>query len=129
MLSISCWKLASVTPAFKNSGERSDPQNYRPISLLSVISKVFECLISSPLVRHLDLYSLFSDSQYGFRSGRSTADVLTVISERVYRALGIGGEARAITIDISKAFDKVWRAGLIHNLTAYGVSGYFLAII
>ena len=89
----SCWKLASVIPAYKNSVERSDPRNYRPISLLSVISKVFECLISSPLVQHLDLHNLFSDSQYGFRAGRSTADVLTAISDRVYRVRNICGEA------------------------------------
>ena len=125
----SCWKLASVIPAYKNSGERSDPRNYRPISLLSVISKVFECLICSPLVRHLDFHNLFSDSQYGFRAGRSTADVLTVISDRVYRALNICGEGRAIALDISKAFDKVWHTGLLHKLKAYGVSGHILAII
>ena len=125
----SCWKLASVIPAYKHSGERSDPRNYRPISLLSVISKVFECLISSPLVQHLDLHHLFSDSQYGFRAGRSTADVLTAISERVYRVLNICGEARAVALDISKAFDKVWHAGLIYKLKAYGISGHFLAII
>ena len=125
----SCWKLASVIPAYKNSGERSDPRNYRPISLLPVISKVFECLISSPLVQHLDSNNLFSDSQYGFRAGRSTADILTVISENVYRALNECGEGRAIALDISKAFDRVWHSGLIHKLKAYGVSGQVLSII
>ena len=115
----SCWKLASVIPAYKNSGERSDPRNYRPISLLSVISKVFECLISTPLVQNLDLHHLFSDSQYGFRAGRSTADVLTAISDRVYRVLNICGEARAVALDISKAFDKVWHVGLIHKLKEF----------
>ena len=82
----------------------SDPRNYRPISLLPIISKVFESLINRSLVNHLDSNNLFSDFQYGFRSGRSTADVLTVISERVYRALDACGESRAIALDISKAF-------------------------
>ena len=81
------------------------------------------------LVNHLDSHNLFSDYQYGFRSGRSTADVLTVISERVYHALDACGETSAIALDISKAFDKVWHAGLLHKLKAYGVSGPFLDII
>ena len=125
----SCWKFPSVIPVFKNSGERSDPRNYRPISLLPIISKVFESLINRSLVNHLDSNNLFSDFQYGFRSGRSTADVLTVISERVYRALDACGETRAIALDISKAFDKVWHAGLLHKLKSYGISGPFLEII
>jgi len=103
----SCWKFASVVPVFKNSGEGSDPRNYRPISLLSIISKVFESLINLCVTRHLETLKLFSDHQYGFRSGRSTADALTVICERVYRSLDACGETRGIALDISKAFDKV----------------------
>ena len=61
----------------------------------------------------LDLHNLFSDSQYGFHAGRYTADFLIVISDHVYCALDICGEARAIALDISKAFDKVWLAVLL----------------
>ena len=125
----SCWKSASVVPVYKNSGERSDPRNYRPISLLPVISKVFESIINVAMVRLLDSSGLFSDFQYGFRSSRSTADILTVISERFYRTLNSCGEARTIALDISKAFDKVWHAGLIQKLQGYGLSGPFLDII
>lgn len=124
-----CWKTASVIPVFKNNGERSDPQNYRPISLLSVISKIFESLINSALVSHFESLGLFSDKQYGFRASRSTADLLTVITERFYRALDKGGEARAIALDISKAFDKVWHTGLLCKLKSYGISGHIYQII
>ena len=50
----SCWKSSSVVPAYKNDGERSDPGNYRPISLLHIISKIFEYFINDSLIKHLD---------------------------------------------------------------------------
>ena len=125
----SCWKCASVVPVFKNSGDRSDSRNYRPISLLSVISKVFESLINDALVSHLETNNLFSDHQYGFRRNRSTADHLTVITEKICKALDGNGVARAIALDISKAFDRVWHAGLLHKLSSYGVKGKIFNII
>ena len=63
-----CWKVSSVVPVFKNVGERSTAKNYRPVSLLSVVSKVFEKLINNTIVDHLEKCVLFSDFQYGFRS-------------------------------------------------------------
>ena len=63
-----CWKVPSVVPVFKNVGERSTAQNYHPVSLLSVVSKVFEKLVNNMIVDHLDKCGLFSDFQYGFRS-------------------------------------------------------------
>ena len=125
----SCWKFSSVVPAYKNDGERSDPGNYRPISLLPVISKMFESFVNDRITKHLERTGLFSDLQYGFRAFRSTADLLTVLSERIYNSLDVGGETRAIALDISKAFDKVWHAGLLHKLKAYGVGGCILSIV
>ena len=63
-----CWKVLSVVPLFKNAGERSTAKNYHPVSLLSVVSKVFEKLVNTRPVDHLKKYGLFSDFQYGFRS-------------------------------------------------------------
>ena len=63
-----CWKVSSVVPVFKNVGERSTAKNYRPVSLLSVVSKVFEKLVNNRIVDHLEKCGLFSDFQYGFRS-------------------------------------------------------------
>ena len=63
-----CWKVSSVVPVFKNVGERSRAKNYRPVSLLSVVSKVFEKLVNNRIVDHLEKCGLFSDFQYGFRS-------------------------------------------------------------
>ena len=63
-----CWKVLSVVLVFKNVGERSTAKNYGPVGLLAVVSKVFEKLINSRVVDHLEKCGLFSDFQYDFRS-------------------------------------------------------------
>ena len=65
---LDCWKVSSVVPVFKNVGERSTTKNYHPVSLLSVVSKVFEKLVNNRIVDHLEKCGLLSDFQYGFRS-------------------------------------------------------------
>ena len=123
------WKMSSVCPVFKNAGDRCSPSQYRPISLLSVMSKLFESVINKAVISHLDRHKLLSDNQYGFRSSRSTADILTVITHRVSEALDHGRETRTVALDISKAFDRVWHKGLLHKLSSYGISGDVLGII
>ena len=54
-----CWKVSSVVPVFKNVGERSTAKNYHPVSLLSVVSKVFEKLVNNRIIDHLEKYGLF----------------------------------------------------------------------
>ena len=124
-----CWKVSSVAPVFKNVGERSTAKNYRPVSLLSVVSKVFEKLVNNRIVYHLEKCSLFSDFQYGFRSSRSTADLLTVLSDRIARSLNRSGATPAVALDISKAFNRIWHAGLHHILKSYGISGQICGLI
>ena len=114
-----------MAPVFKNAGERFTAKNC-PVSLLSVVSKVFEKLVNNRIVDHLEKCGLFSDFQYGFRSSRSTADLLTVVSDRIARAFNRSGATRAVTLDISKAFDRVWHAGLLHKLTSSGILTLFL---
>ena len=65
-----CWKVSSVVPVFKNVGKRSRTKNYCPVSLLSVVSKVFEKLANNRIVDHLEKCGLISDFQYSFRSSR-----------------------------------------------------------
>ena len=114
---------------FKNVGERSTAKNYRPVSLLSMVSKVFEKLVNNRIVDHLEKFGLFSGFQHGFRSSRSTADLLTVISDRIARAFNRSGATRAVALDISKAFDRVWHAGLLQKLKSYGISGQIFGLI
>ena len=98
-------------------------KNYRPVSLLSVVSKVFEKLVNNIIVDHLDKSCHCFDFQYGFRSSRSTADLLIVISDRIARAFNRSGATRAVALDISKAFDRIWHVDLLHKLKSYGISG------
>ena len=94
-------------------------KNYRPVGLLSVVSKVFEKLVNNSIVNHLEKCGFFSDFQYGFSSCQSTADLLTVVSDRIARTFNRSGATRAVALDISKAFDRVWYAGLLHKLKSY----------
>ena len=124
-----CWKVSLVFPVFKNLGERSTAKNYCLVSLFSVVSKVFEKLVNNSIVDHLAKYGIFSDFQYGFRSSRSTTDLLTVVSDRIARAFNRSGPTQDVALDISKAFDRVWHAGLPHKLTSYGISGQVFGLI
>ena len=71
---------------------------------------------------------LFSDFQYGFRSSLSTADLLTVVSDRIARAINRSGATRAVAQDMSKAFDKIWHAGL-HKRKSYGILDQLFGLI
>ena len=82
-------------------------KNYRSVSLLSVVSKVFEKLVNNTIVNHLEKCGPFSDFHYGFRSSQSTADLLVVVSDRITRAFNRYGATQAVALDISKAFDRV----------------------
>ena len=81
-----------------------------------MVSKAFEYLVNNRIVDHLEKCGLISDFQYGFRSSRSTADLLTVVSERIARAFNRSGATLVVTLDASKTFDRVWHTGLLHKL-------------
>ena len=101
---------------FKNFGEKSTAKNYCPVSLLSVVTKVFEKLENNRIVDHLEKYDLFYDFQYGFMSSCSTADLLTAVSDRITKAFNWSGATQAVALDISEAFNRDWHAGLLHKL-------------
>ena len=88
------WKVLPMVPVFKNVGERPTAKNYHPVSCLSVVSKIFKKLVNNRLVDHLEKSSLFSDFQYGFRTSRSTAELLTFVSDTVARAFNRSGDSR-----------------------------------
>ena len=116
-----CLKVSSVVPIFKNVRERSTAKNYRPVSLLSVVGKVFEKLLNR-IVHLLEKCDLFSDFQEGVKSSQSTADHLIAVSHRITRAFNRSGATRVLAFHISKAFDRVWHAGLPHKRKSYKIS-------
>ena len=93
---LDCWKVSLVVPVFKNVWERLTAKNYHPVSLLSVVSKVFEKLVNNGIVDHLKKSGLLSDFSYGFRSSRSTEDLLTVVSDRIARTFNRSGTSPAV---------------------------------
>jgi len=120
------WKTAHVVPIHKK-GDRSCVSNYRPISITSCISKVFESIINEHVLDHIEKNNLISDSQYGFRKARSTGDLLTYASHMWSSAAEAFGETRAVSLDVAKAFDRVWHSGLIAKLPSYGFSPSLIA--
>ena len=88
-----------------------------------MVSKVFEKLVNNTIVDYLKKFDIFSDFQYGFRSSQSTIDLLTVVSDKIARAFNRSEATRAVALDISKAFDSVWHAGLLHKVESYVISG------
>ena len=119
-----CWKVWLVAPIFKNVRERCTAKN--TTGFLSGVINVFEKLVNDRIVDHLEKCHLFSDCQYGFRSSRSTADLLTVVTDRIARAFNRFGATGAVAFDISKAFDRVGHADILHKLKPYLISGQIL---
>ena len=100
--------------AFKNVGKRSIAKIYCLVSLLSVVSEVFEKLLNNRIIDHLEK-CVFSDFQYGFRSWRSTVNLLTVVSDIIARAFNRSGATWAVALDLSKAFDRSGHTGLLRK--------------
>ncbi len=120
------WKLANVQPVHKKNN-RQIKSNYRPISLLPLCGKILEKIIFDQVYSYLDLNRLISTKQSGFRPGDSCIYQLISITSDIYRNFERHDETRALFLDISKAFDKVWHDGLIHKLKCNGISGNLLA--
>jgi len=116
------WKVAQVVPIFK----KDDPQlcnNYRPISLLSCLSKVFEKLVFNHMFGFVKSNNILNVNQSGFIPGDSTVNQLMTICHNIASHFDSGDELVAVFLDLTKAFDKVWHKGLLHKLRKVGIHG------
>ena len=109
-------KIAKVIPIFKNKGDQLAVSNYRPISLLSNINKIFEKLVYSRLYSFLQLHNCIYELQFGFRAKHSTNHALFSLTEMIRDALDNGNFACGIFIDLQKAFDTVDHQILLKKL-------------
>ena len=119
------WKSANITPIYKK-GNRTEPANYRPISLTSTCSKILEHIIHSFISTHLSNYNILSTNQHGFRTGRSCDTQLLGAINDFHHNLDAGTHIDALFLDFSKAFDKVSHRKLCYKLSHYGVNGNLL---
>ena len=115
-------KIARVIPLFK-SGDHSNPDNYRPISLLPVISKVLEKLVYNKVVEHLDENNIVYHRQYGFRRRHSTSDASLNLVGDILRSYESNHMVLAIFVDLRKVFDTVSHSIVLRKLNKLGVGG------
>ncbi len=120
------WKKANVVPIFKKD-DNSNPTNYRPVSLLSCIAKLFERAIFKHVFNFLREHKLISIKQSGFIPGDSTVYQLTHLYHLFSQSLDQQKDIRIVFCDISKAFDRVWHDGLLTKLKEIGIQGNLLS--
>ena len=121
----SCWKVANVSPVHKKN-EKMFCKNYRPISLLCNISKVFERAIYNIVYTYLTTNSLLNPKNAGFKKGDSTINQLLHITNQILSSMDQGKEVRMVFLDAAKAFDKVWHKGLLFKMKQLGISPDFV---
>ena len=116
------WLVAMLVPVYKKD-QRSNPANYRPISLTSLVSKVMEHCVLSQIHKHLNANNIITPLQRGFRAGFSCETQLIMALHDWATTLNNHGQVDAIMLDFRKAFDKVSHAKPIHRLKHYGIQG------
>ena len=114
------WKIARVVPLHK-SGSAADVNNYRPISILPVISKVLERAVHHQLMDYLERNKLLSDKQFGYRSKRSTELATALFVDSIRRSGDKGLLSGAVYLDLSKAFDTLDHSRLLEKMKSYGI--------
>ena len=125
---LSIWKTSSIIPINKIETPLDSPASFRPISLTSCVSKLFERIILSRLLFFLESNSIFSPRQAGFRPGRSILDQILFLSQSIsdgFNKPRPGSRTILSIIDFSKAFESVWHPALFHKLISAGLPPYF----
>jgi len=120
------WKQSLVVPIPKSNNNKDLPNNYRPISLLSVLRKLLERQVHKLLADHLSTHHPLSNSQWGFSEGKSTVTALLTTTHEWFQSLEEGKEICAVFFDFKKAFDSVPHRPLVTKLQQMGVPDHVL---
>ncbi|KAK7115386.1 hypothetical protein V1264_001263 [Littorina saxatilis] len=123
------WKEAILTPVLKKGKDRHNKTSYRPISLLSCLSKLMERMVNRRLQHHLEKNGLINPTQSGFRKNRSTEDQITLLTQDIENGFQQKMKTLAVFVDLTRAFDKVWKEGLLLKLLQKRVCGKMIAWI
>ncbi len=123
------WTLGAINPIYKNKGDENDADNYRGITLLSCLGKLFTSLLNERLNRFLEENKLLLENQAGFRKEHCITDHIFTLKSLIDIFLSNNRKLYCIFIDYQKAFDTVWRGGLWHKLISIGITGKILKVI
>ena len=115
------WKEAIVIPVPKKGKDKKNPRSYRPISLLSCVGKLLERMVNRRLINHMESNKVLSPTQTGYREYRGTEDQLAYLAQNIEDAFQEKRKVLAVFFDLSNAFDKVWKEGLLVKLLRTGV--------
>jgi hypothetical protein len=117
------WQRAYFMPLYKGDGSQLDPDNYRLLAISSVVMKLFEKILDRRIQTWSERVGILSDLQGGFRAGRGTVDQLFILNEITAIRREQGLTTFLCFIDVSKAYDRVWRPGLWLKLREFGMAG------
>jgi len=117
------YKHAIITPIPKPTKSAHDPTSYRPICLTSTIEKIMERLVTDRLSYHMEKEQLLTNVQCGFRKGRSTIDQIIKLQDEINRNINNGRATLGVFIDFERAFDMLWRDGLLIKLQNLNIKG------
>ena len=123
------WLEGTIIPLYKNKGSSLDPGNYRPITILSCLGKLFTSVLDRRLTTYLDQYNIIHENQAGFRKHYSTSDHLFTLQALIEILRKKKQKLFCAFIDFSQAFDKSRRAGLLHELLQNNINGNFYRVI